>query len=149
MKTFFCLFTRERSSSTSENVEEASAEPSPKVIKSEKPPRVATAFRRGKKIEPVGLPVLPDDSVPVVPETPVNAPEEAGEEHMFLLNVCEIMAVFPRVSNFVLFKFADDDFDELDADEEQPEEQSLSQILNRHRGEDDYYGGDFDYDDDD
>lgn len=36
----------------------------------------------------------------------------------------------------------------MEPEEEHPEQgMSLSQMLNQHRGEDDCYGGDYDYDD--
>lgn len=112
---------RERSTSASENADETPAEePSPKIVKTEKPPRVATAIRRGKKVEPVGFPMLGDHSVSELPETSAVGAEEA-----------------------------DEDFDDMDGEDDQPEEQeqSLSQLLNRHRGEDEDFG-DYDYDDD-
>lgn len=104
----------------SENDEEPVAEPAVKVIKTEKKaPRVATAIRRGKKMETAVLQVLPD--APATPVTPAaNTTEEADDA---------------------------EDYEDMEPEEEHPEQgMSLSQMLNQHRGEDDCYGGDYDYD---
>lgn len=111
---------RERLDSESEKTEETSTEPAAKVIKTERAPRVP-AQRRNKKVEPAMLAVMPD--IPDAPETPAAvAPEEAD---------------------------VPEDYDDMDAEEPEPqhEEQSWSQLLNQHRGEDDCYGEDYDYDD--
>ncbi|KAK3915697.1 Transcription factor IIIB 90 kDa subunit [Frankliniella fusca] len=115
---------RERANSTSENPDETDSvvEPPAKVIKKEKTTRVATAHRRGKKFEAVGLPLMPE-----IPLTPViSAPTAEAEE---------------------------DDLDEMEmememeVEEERSHEQSLSQMLSQHRGDDDCYGDGYDYDD--
>ncbi|XP_034233354.1 transcription factor IIIB 90 kDa subunit [Thrips palmi] len=104
-----------------ESENEAVVEPPLKVIKTEKKaPRVATAIRRGKKMESAVLPILPD-----TPATPVttasNPPEEADDA---------------------------EDYEDMEPEEEHPDQgMSISHMLNQHRGEDDCYGGDYDYDD--
>ena len=40
-----------------------------------------------------------------------------------------------------------EDYDDYEPEEEQSAEVSLSQMLNHHRGDDDCYGEDYDYDD--
>lgn len=110
---------RERTNSTSENPDETDTvvEPPPKVIKKEKAPRVATVHRRGKKFEASGLPLMP-----ALPLTPViSAPALEADDA--------------------------DDFEDMEVEEEpSSHEQSLSQMLSQHRGDDDSYGDGYDYD---
>ena len=101
---------RERLDSTSDGPSEERA---PKVVKTEKAPRVATVVRRGKNVKPVL------EAAPATPAPPAVAAEDQDEA---------------------------EDFEE-EVEDEQPEgSMSLSQLLNKHRGDDDCYGEDYDYD---